>query len=102
MQAQPFKGFGYFDLGEEFIHGSNTVVNKLALDNDWLILPVSTTCVPVTLAASISRCHNLTEGDTSGRSRRGAPRGGTRVNFLWVCAAGLSEPLPHYSLFCDQ
>ena len=54
MQAQPFKGFGYFDLAEEFIHGSNTVVNKLALDNDWLILPVSTTCVPVTLAASIS------------------------------------------------
>ena len=102
MQAQPFKGFGYFDLGEEFIHGSNTVVNKLALDNDWLIVPVSTTCVPVTLAASISWCHNLTEGDTSGRSRRGAPRGGTRVNFLWVCAAGLSEPLPHNSLFCDQ
>ena len=43
-QAQPFKGFGSFDLGGEFIHGSNTVVNKLALDNGWLILPVSTTC----------------------------------------------------------
>ena len=27
---------------------------------------------------------------------------GTWVNFCWVCAAGLSEPLPHYSLFCDQ
>ena len=27
-------------------------------------------------------------------------RGGTRVNFCWVCAADLSEPLPHYSLFC--
>ena len=27
--------------------------------------------------------------------------GGTWVNFCWVCAAGLSEPLPHYSLFCD-
>ena len=24
------------------------------------------------------------------------------VNFCWVCAAGLSEPLPHYSLFCGQ
>ena len=24
------------------------------------------------------------------------------VNFLGVCAAGLSEPLPHYSLFCGQ
>ena len=26
--------------------------------------------------------------------------GGTWVNFCWVCAAGLSEPLTHYSLFC--
>ena len=26
--------------------------------------------------------------------------GGTWVKFCWVCAAGLSEPLPHYSLFC--
>ena len=26
--------------------------------------------------------------------------GGTRVKFCWVCAAGLFEPLPHYSLFC--
>ena len=24
---------------------------------------------------------------------------GTLVNVCWVCAAGLSEPLPHYSLF---
>ena len=24
------------------------------------------------------------------------------VNFCWVCAAGLSEPLSLYSLFCDQ
>ena len=22
--------------------------------------------------------------------------------FCWVCGPGLSEPLPHYSLFCDQ
>ena len=28
--------------------------------------------------------------------------GGTWVNFCWVCAAGLPEPLPHYSLFCGQ
>ena len=27
---------------------------------------------------------------------------GTWDNFCWVCAAGLSEPLPHYSLFCGQ
>ena len=26
----------------------------------------------------------------------------TWVNFSWVCAAGLSEPLSHYSLFCFQ
>ena len=32
-QAQPFNNFGPFDLGGEFIHGSNTLVNKLALDN---------------------------------------------------------------------
>ena len=29
-------------------------------------------------------------------------RGGTWVNFCWVCAAGLSEPLPHYGLFGGQ
>ena len=29
-------------------------------------------------------------------------RGCTWVNFCWVCAAGLLEPLPHYSLFCGQ
>ena len=28
--------------------------------------------------------------------------GGTWVNFCWVCAAGLSEPLPHYNLFFGQ
>ena len=28
-----------------------------------------------------------------------SPGGVTWVNFCWVCAAGLSEPLPHYSLF---
>lgn len=41
-QVQPFKGFGPFDLGGEFIHGSNTVVNKIAFDNGWQVLPVST------------------------------------------------------------
>ena len=30
------------------------------------------------------------------------PRGVTWVNFCWVCAAGISEHLPHYSLFCGQ
>ena len=30
------------------------------------------------------------------------PLGVTWVNFCRVCAAGLSEPLPRYSLFCGQ
>ena len=37
-----------------------------------------------------------------GEPERLLPIGGTWVNFCWVCAAGLSEPLPHYSLFCGQ
>ena len=32
----------------------------------------------------------------------GGGGGGTRVKFCWVCAAGLFEPLPHYSLFCGH
>ena len=28
--------------------------------------------------------------------------GGAWVNVCWVCAAGLSEPLPHYNLFFGQ
>ena len=39
---------------------------------------------------------------TRGGGGRGGAKG-TWVNFCWVCAAGLSEPLPHYSLFfCGQ
>ena len=38
------------------------------------------------------------KGDFSPKKFRGV----TWVNFCWVCAAGLSEPLPHYSLFCGQ
>ena len=30
------------------------------------------------------------------------PGGGTWVNFCLVCAAGLSEPLTHYSLLYGQ
>ena len=34
---------------------------------------------------------------------KGYDTGGNWVNFCWVCAAGLSEPLPHYSSsFCGQ
>ena len=45
-QVQPFKGFGAFDLGGELIHGSNTVVNKIAFDNGWQVLPVSIAFIP--------------------------------------------------------
>ena len=33
---------------------------------------------------------------------RGGGGGRTWLKFCWVCAAGLSEPLPYYSLFCGQ
>ena len=35
---------------------------------------------------------------------KNSPGGGgvSWVNFCWVCAAGLSKPLPHYSLFCGN
>ena len=49
---------------------------------------------------------NLSEADQMASYKSGwGPRGGgggEGVNFFWVCAAGLSEPLPHYSLFCGQ
>ena len=32
----------------------------------------------------------------------GGGRGGTWVNFCWVCAASLPEPLLNYRLFCGQ
>ena len=34
--------------------------------------------------------------------QQSSPRVGTLVNVCWVCAAGISEPLPHYSLFFGQ
>ena len=44
----------------------------------------------------------LLQGKGRGELGCGGGGGGTWVNFCWVCAAGLSEPLPHYSLFCGQ
>ena len=38
----------------------------------------------------------------SGKQWRKFPRGVTWVNFCWVCAASLSEPLPHHNLFCSH
>ena len=38
----------------------------------------------------------------SGEFAGGGGGGGTWVNFCWLRAAGLSKPLPHYSLFYGQ
>ena len=40
-QAQPFDGFPPIDLGGEFIHGSDSIINKLAEENNWRVTPVS-------------------------------------------------------------
>ena len=39
-QAHPFKGFAPVDLGGEFIHGSDTIINRIAGENDWPLEPV--------------------------------------------------------------
>ena len=39
-QAQPFKGFAPVDLGGEVIHGSDTIINRIAGENDWPLEPV--------------------------------------------------------------
>lgn len=40
-QVQPFKGFAPIDLGGEFIHGSDSIINKTAKENGWVVQPVS-------------------------------------------------------------
>ena len=39
-QVQPFKGFASVDLGGEFIHVSDTIINRIAGENDWPLEPV--------------------------------------------------------------
>ena len=39
-QAQPFKGFASIDLGGEFIHGSDSIITRIAGENGWPVLPV--------------------------------------------------------------
>ena len=39
-QSQPFKGFAPVDLGGEFIHGSDSIINSIAKENGWLVQPV--------------------------------------------------------------
>ena len=45
---------------------------------------------------------NFSQLERLGIPGGGGGDGGTWINFCWVCAAGLSEPLPHYSLFRGQ
>ena len=45
---------------------------------------------------------NFSQLERLGIPGGGGGGGGTWINFCWVCAAGLSEPLPHYSLFRGQ
>ena len=45
---------------------------------------------------------NQLESIENPRGRGGGGEEGTLVQFCWVCAAGVSEPLPHYNLFCGQ
>ena len=40
-QVKPFKGFAPIDLGGEFIHGSDSIINRIAKENGWLVQPVS-------------------------------------------------------------
>ena len=40
-QVQPFKGFAPIDLGGEFIHGSDSIINRTAKQNGWVVQPVS-------------------------------------------------------------
>ena len=39
-QVQPFKGFAPVDLGGEFIHGSDSIITRIAKENGWPVLPV--------------------------------------------------------------
>ena len=48
-QVQPFKGFAPIDLGGEFIHGSDSIINRTAKENDWVVQPVRRCLVFVTL-----------------------------------------------------
>ena len=43
-QVQPFKGFAPIDLGGEFIHGSDSIINRTAKENGWVVQPVSLRC----------------------------------------------------------
>ena len=81
----------------------------------WLKVPQvpGTAGSAVTFGLSINRCSHskkpvwhektgLTSTEVWAAMTSKDWRGLTWVNFCWVCAAGLSEPLPHKRLFCGQ
>ena len=40
-QVKAFEGFAPIDLGGEFIHGSDSIIHRIAEENGWLVQPVS-------------------------------------------------------------
>ena len=76
-------------LDASFSDNSVELFSKL----DWLpIDDVIISCTRLLMSVALSTLKIISGGGG----------GGTWVDFCWVCAAGLSEPLPHYSLFCGQ
>lgn len=39
-QAKPFKGFAPIDVGGEFLHGSDSIINRIAKENGWPVQAV--------------------------------------------------------------
>ena len=54
-QAQPFKGFAPVDLGGEFIHGSDSIINRTAKENGWSVLPVRRSFVLIQFSSNKKR-----------------------------------------------
>ena len=80
------------------------VIKRQGFDISWFKLASSYHCY-----VKSHTCHNsspiswpVSSYDPVIRVIQKRNRGGTWVNACWLCAAGLSEPLPHYSLFFGQ
>ena len=54
------------------------------------------------VSAFLSTGRSGKQGCALRKISRGLEGAGTLVNFCWVCAAGLPDPLPHFSLFWGQ
>jgi len=54
-QAHPFKGFAPVDLGGEFIHGSDSIINRTAKENGWPVLPVRRSFVLIQFSSNKKR-----------------------------------------------